>query len=90
MIGCPQCSLYATALMLLHVIISLWSHQSVPMMGRSQEHSSVLNTFFSQEPHYIHDEMIDASPGTDLNHTHDYVLEDDVSIITDTKELFKE
>ena len=44
--GHPQCSLYATALMLLHVIISLWSHLSIPMMGRrSQEHSTVLNTF---------------------------------------------
>jgi hypothetical protein len=38
MIGCPQCSLSATALMLLHVITSLWYHQSIPMMGRSQEH----------------------------------------------------
>jgi hypothetical protein len=28
-----------------HVIESLWSHQSVPMMGRSQELSLVLNTF---------------------------------------------
>ncbi len=45
MIGHPQCSLYATALMLLHVIKSLWSHQSIPMMGRSQEHSTVLNPF---------------------------------------------
>jgi hypothetical protein len=45
MIGCPQCSLYTTALLLLHVIVSLWSHWSVPMMGRSQEHSPVLNTF---------------------------------------------
>jgi hypothetical protein len=45
---------------------------------------------FSQEPHYIHDEMIDATPSTDLNHIHDYIPEDDVSIITDTKELFKE
>ncbi len=45
MIGCPQCSHYDTALMLLHVIKSLWSHQSVPMMGRSLELSLVLNTF---------------------------------------------
>jgi hypothetical protein len=42
---CPQYSLYTIALMLLHVIISLWSHLSVPMMGRSQELSTVLNTF---------------------------------------------
>jgi hypothetical protein len=42
----PQCSLYATALMLLHVIISLWSHLSLLMMvRRSQEHSMVLNNF---------------------------------------------
>jgi hypothetical protein len=34
--------------------------------------------------------MIDASPGTDLNDIHDFVLEDDVSIITNTKELFQE
>jgi hypothetical protein len=33
MIGHPQCSYYDTALMLPHVIESLWSHQSVPMMG---------------------------------------------------------
>jgi hypothetical protein len=43
--GHPQYSLYATALMLLLIIISLWSHPSIPMMGRrSQEHSTVLNT----------------------------------------------
>jgi hypothetical protein len=34
--------------------------------------------------------MIDASPGTDLNDIHDFVLEDDVSIIMNTKELFEE
>ena len=45
MIGHPQCSLYATEVMLLHVIVSLWSHWSILMMRRSQEHSSVLNTF---------------------------------------------
>ncbi len=33
------------ALMLLHVIESLGSHQSVLMVGRSQEHSPVLNPF---------------------------------------------
>jgi hypothetical protein len=33
------------ALMLLYVIVFLWSYQSVPMMGRSQEHSSILNIF---------------------------------------------
>jgi hypothetical protein len=44
--GCPQCSHYAIVLMLLHVIVSLWSHKSLPMMGRrSQEYSTVLNTF---------------------------------------------
>jgi hypothetical protein len=34
--------------------------------------------------------MIDASPGTGLNNIHDFVLEDDVSIITNTKEIFEE
>jgi hypothetical protein len=44
--GHPLCSCYATILMLLHVIISLWLHPSIPMMGsKSQEHSTVLNTF---------------------------------------------
>ncbi len=42
-IGCSQCSLYTTALtMLLHVIKSLWSHQSVPMVGRSTQQSWTL------------------------------------------------
>jgi hypothetical protein len=45
MIGHPQCSHYDTTLMLPHVIKSLWSHQSVPMMGRSLELSLVPNTF---------------------------------------------
>ena len=34
--------------------------------------------------------MIDASPGTGPNNIHDYVPEDDVSIITNTEELFEE
>ena len=34
--------------------------------------------------------MIDASPGTGPNDIHDFVLEDDVSIIMNTKELFEE
>jgi hypothetical protein len=51
MIGCPQSSHYNTALLLLHVIESLWSHQSVLMMGRSQEHSLVLNTFLRTTLH---------------------------------------
>jgi hypothetical protein len=45
---------------------------------------------FSQKPHYIHNEMIDASPGTHPNDIHDCVPEDDVSIIMSTKELFEE
>jgi hypothetical protein len=45
MIGCPQCSHYDTTLMLLHVIKSLWSHQSVLIMGRSLELSLVPSTF---------------------------------------------
>jgi hypothetical protein len=56
MIGHTQCSHDDTALMPLHVIKSLWSPQSVPMMGRSQEHSTVLNPF-SQEPHYVGNKM---------------------------------
>jgi hypothetical protein len=41
----PQVPHYDTTLMPLHVIKSLWSHESVPMMGRSLELSLVLNTF---------------------------------------------
>jgi hypothetical protein len=45
---------------------------------------------FSHEPHYIHDETSDASPSTDPNDIDDYVPEDDVSIIMNTKELSEE
>jgi hypothetical protein len=42
----PLCSLYTTVLMLLHVIIYLWFHLSILMIGRKiQDHSTVLNTF---------------------------------------------
>jgi hypothetical protein len=34
--------------------------------------------------------VIDASPGTGPTDIHDYVPEDDVSIITNTEELFEE
>jgi hypothetical protein len=34
--------------------------------------------------------MIDASPGTGLNDIHEYEPEDDVSVITNTEELFEE
>jgi hypothetical protein len=34
--------------------------------------------------------MIDASVGTGPNDIHDYVPEDDVSIITNTEEIFEE
>jgi hypothetical protein len=34
--------------------------------------------------------MIDTSPGTDPNNIHDLVLEDNLLIITNTKELFEE
>jgi hypothetical protein len=73
--------------MLLHVIISLWSHPSIPMMGSKE--SGALNSpeHLSQEPHYIHDETIDEFPGTGLN---DILLEDNVSIVPNTKELFEE
>jgi hypothetical protein len=41
--GHPQCSLYATALMLLHIIVSLWSPLNIPMIRKkSHEHSMVL------------------------------------------------
>jgi hypothetical protein len=53
MIGCPQCSHYDTALMLLHVIEFLWSHQSVPMTGRSPELSPVPNTFLWNHTTFI-------------------------------------
>jgi hypothetical protein len=87
MIGHPQCSHYDTALMFLHVIVSLWSQQSVPMMGRSLKLSPVPNTFLRQEPHYIHDETSDTSNNSDLTHIdgHGCVLENDVSITTDTQ-----
>jgi hypothetical protein len=53
-----------------------------------EESGTLINPeHFSQESLHIHDEMIDASP---LKHIHDYVPEKDVSIITDTKELFRE
>ena len=42
---------------------------------------------FSQEPHHIHDKTIDTSPGTGPNNIHDSVPEDDVSIVTNIKEL---
>jgi hypothetical protein len=50
--GHPQCSSYATVLMLLHVIISFWSHPCVLMMGRSQEHSTSVGqkTLFVSKP----------------------------------------
>jgi hypothetical protein len=35
--GCPWCSPYDTVLMLLHVIIFIWSHPSVLMMGRKSQ-----------------------------------------------------
>jgi hypothetical protein len=89
MIGCPQWSHYDTALMLLHVIKSLWSHQSVPMMGRSLELSLVLNTFLRK---YIHDETSDTSTNSDLTHIdgHGCVPENDVSITMATEELVGE
>jgi hypothetical protein len=62
------------------------------MMRRSQEHLGALNSpkHFSQESHYIRDKMIDASPGTGPNNIHDYVPEDDVSIITNNQEIFED
>jgi hypothetical protein len=34
--------------------------------------------------------MIDASPGTGPNNIHDYVPEDDVSIIMNNQEIFED
>jgi hypothetical protein len=55
-----------------------------------EDESGALNgpEYFSQEPHYIHDEMIDASPGHHPNNIHD--SEDDVSVVPNTEELFEE
>jgi hypothetical protein len=84
-------SLYTTTLMLLHVIISFWSHLSAPMMGRmSQEQALNGPEHFTQAPHSIHDEMIDASPGTGPHNIHDFVPEDNVSIVMNIEELFEE
>jgi hypothetical protein len=58
-----------------------------------EEESGALNISepFSQEPHYIHDETIDGSPGTGPNsNIHDFILEDDVSVIMNPEELFEE
>jgi hypothetical protein len=43
---------------------------------------------FSQKPHYIHDDTIDASLGLHLNVAQD--IDDDVSTISKTKEFYKE
>jgi hypothetical protein len=78
--GHPQCSLYATILMLLHVIVSLWSHLSIMMIERRSQPGALNGPeHFSQEPHH-----------TGPNSIHDSVLEDNVSIVTNTKELFEE
>jgi hypothetical protein len=86
MIGCPQCSHYNTALILLHVI------ESSLKCSNDGEGSGAPNSPepFSQKPHYILDEMIDESPGTGPNDVHDHVLEDDMSVIMSTEELFEE
>jgi hypothetical protein len=78
--------------MLLHVIQSLWCHQSIPMMGRSLDELSINPEHFSQEPHYIHDETSDTFTNSDLTHNdgHGCVAENDVSITTDTEELVGE
>jgi hypothetical protein len=44
--------------------------------------------YFSQEPHYIHDNMIDAPPGHHPDDIHDSV--GDVSITPNTEDLFDE
>ena len=57
-----------------------------------EEESGALHSpeHFSQEPHYIHHKTIDASLGTHPNDIHDSIPEDNVSVITNTKELFEE
>ena len=78
-------------LMLLHVILSLLSHLSILMMERRSQPGALNGPVnFSQEPHHIHDKTIDTSPGTGPNNIHDSVPEDDVSIVTNIKELFEE
>jgi hypothetical protein len=75
--------------MLPHVIISLWFHLSVPANDREKESEAINGTeYFSQEPHYIHDEMIDATPGHCPDNIH--YSEGDVYIIPNTKELIGE
>jgi hypothetical protein len=78
--GCPLCSHYTTILMLLHVIASL-PLVSPKHSNDGEEESGALNgsEYFSYEPHYIHDEMIDASPGLHPNDIHD--LEDDLEAL---------
>jgi hypothetical protein len=85
MIGHPQYSHYDTALMLLHVIKSIWSHQSVPMIGSSLVLSLVLNTFLlSLEPHYIHDKTSDAS--TEMM---DMAVDSKITIFSPSKKPYK-
>ncbi len=48
------CSHHNTVLMLLHVIISLWFHLSILMMGRmNQEQLTVLTTFLRNHTTYM-------------------------------------
>jgi hypothetical protein len=81
----PQCSLYATAphAPACHCLPLISSEHS----NDGEEKSGSLNgpEHFSQEPHYIHDKMIDVSPVTGPNNIHDFVPEDDVSIVMKSK-----
>jgi hypothetical protein len=65
-----------------------------PECSDDEEESGALNgpKHLSGEPHYIHDEMSDASTDPDLKqiHGHGCVPENDVSVIMNTKELFEE
>jgi hypothetical protein len=65
------------------------------MCSNDGEESGALTSpkHLSQEPHYIHDETSDASAAnSDLTNIdgHGCVLENDVSITTDTEELVGE
>jgi hypothetical protein len=62
--GCPLCSLYDTVLMLLHACHHL-PLVSPEHSNYGEDESGAINgtDYFSQEPHNIHDEMIDTTPG---------------------------
>jgi hypothetical protein len=72
MICHPQCFLYTTSLILLHVIKSLWSHQSIPMMGRSLEYSLVLNIFLRNHSSFVMRDLM--HPPILMKHIHGLMI----------------